>query len=204
MCTYDLRAIYKRNSEKQSYQYINDSLENESSEPPVKIKKLEKNSFQDFYESHNLFENESPETVPKPKQLKAEYLEDNDEDHDGNHDENDDSCETIEASDLKSQRKRYALEKIRQQIKETTKLFQVELEEKYDWLGKQVVFEINKIQNEELQEHTAWDIQQILRESIQRDRQLRETEETSSTTQPSSSEVCSWMINAKDRDPLDK
>ena len=39
----------------------------------------------------------------------------------------------------------------------------------YDWLGKQVVFELNSLKDESLQRETAWKIQQILREAYLND-----------------------------------
>lgn len=50
----------------------------------------------------------------------------------------------------------------------------------YDWLGKQVVFEINSLKDESLQRETAWKIQQILREAFLNDN-------------PSSPEPCSTV-----------
>lgn len=45
---------------------------------------------------------------------------------------------------------------------------------KYDWLGKQVVFEISKISSEVLQEETAWAIQTLLRRNVTKDRTLQQ------------------------------
>ena len=42
---------------------------------------------------------------------------------------------------------------------------------KYDWLGKQIVFEINSLKDESLQRETVWKIQSALREAYLNDKE---------------------------------
>lgn len=55
---------------------------------------------------------------------------------------------------------------------------------KYDWLGKQVVFEINALTDEDLQRETAWKIQKVLREAAIKN---SKTTSSASSEQPSTS-----------------
>lgn len=43
----------------------------------------------------------------------------------------------------------------------------------YSWLGKQVCFDIDSMQNEQIKRETVWEIQRVLSESVQKDLDLR-------------------------------